>query len=435
MATRFWFEPTQTASGNIWQLMKITAVGCSQGGRRLFYIKGTTQVILAHRIELDATCKQKRYFASAAGCARFVWNWALAEWERQYAAGENPSGMKLKKEFNATKYERFSWIKNIHRDAHSQPFANLDNAYKSYFKKISKKPRFKKKRLCNDSFAVANDRIRIDGKAIFIPKIGRVRIRESLRFTGKIMGAVVSRTADRWFISIRVDVGGYGKQRTGNGVVGVDLGLNVTAMVSDGQRLVGPKALKANLKKLQRASRQHSRKKKGSNNRKKSTTRLARIHARIANIRKDWQHKTTTKLASENQAVYFESLAVKNMMKNRRLARSISDAGWSEMIRQASYKSVIYGGECRQIDRWFPSSKVCRKCGQINDNLTLSDRVFNCDGCGHSEDRDLSASHNICTAGLAGIYAHGPEGSGLGDQTKPCRDEVRPNQYSLVDTL
>ena len=382
-------------------------------------------MILAHRIELDATCKQKRYFASAAGCARFTWNWALAEWNRHYQAGEKPSGMKLKREFNAIKYEQFPWMVDIHRDAHSQPFTNLDKAFTAFFKRISKHPEFKRKHQCRDSFAVANDRIRLDGSTVVLPKIGVVRIRESLRFTGKIMGAVISRTADKWFISIQVDVGEYRKPRTGNGVVGVDLGLNITAMVSDGQKLVGPKALRANLKKLQRASRQCSRKRKGSNNRKKSITRLARIHARIANIRKDWQHKVTTKLASENQAVYFESLAVKNMMKNRRLAREISDAGWCELIRQASYKAEIYGGVCRQIDKWFPSSKVCGKCGQINDGLKLSDRAFNCDGCGHSEDRDLNAAHNICTAGLAGIYAHGPEGSGSGNRTKPCREEVR----------
>ena len=363
-----------------------------------------------------------------------MWNWAVAEWDRQYKAGGNPSWISLQRDFNAIKYEQFPWMKNIHRDAHSRPFAIIGRAYSRYFGKIANKPRLKKKGRCKDSFAAANDKFRLDGKFVILPRIGCVRMREELRFTGRPMGVTVSRTADRWFISIQVDVGDYRKPRTGNGVVGVDLGLNVTAMVSDGQRLVGPKALKANLKKLQRASRKHCRKQKGSNNRKKATLRLARTHARIANIRKDWQHKVTTKLASENQAVYFESLVVKNLMKNRRLARSISDAGWYEIIRQTSYKSGIYGGVCRQIDRWFPSSKVCRRCGQINDGLKFTDRVFSCDGCGHSEDRDLNAAHNICTAGLAGIYAHGPEGSGSArkGRTKPCRDEVRTKQHQSV---
>lgn len=393
-------------------------------------------MILSHKIELDVTCKQRRYFASAAGCSRFVWNLAVAEWERQYAAGEKPSGMKLKREFNADKYERWPWLATIHRDAHAQPFANLDKAYNGWFKKIAQKPRFKKKGRCKDSFAVANDKFRMDGKAVVLPKIGRVRLRESLRFTGKIMGATVSRTADRWFIAIQVDVGEYRKPRVADGIVGVDLGLNVTAMVSDGQRLIGPKALLNSLKQLRLASRSHSRKQKGSKNRKKASQRLARIHAKVANVRNDWLNKATTKLASENQAVYFEKLSVKNMVKNRKLSRSISDAGWSEMTRQASYKSEIYGGTFHQIDRWFPSSKLCRKCGQIKKDLKLSDRLYLCDGCGHEEDRDLNAAHNILAAGLA-VIAHGPGSSGVRCKTKAklCREEVRTMTCPQVDTI
>lgn len=392
-------------------------------------------MILAHKIELDATCKQKRYFASAAGCTRFTWNWALAEWNRQYQAGEKPSGMKLKREFNAIKYEQFPWMKNIHRDAHAQPFANLDKAYKMYFSSNAEKPKLKKKGKCKDNFYVSNDVFRLDGKSVILPRIGRVRMREELRFTGKIMAATVSRTSDRWFISIQVDVGEYRKPRMGNGVVGVDLGLNVTAMVSDGQRLIGPKAMKASLKQLRRASRSHSRKQKGSQNRKKASRRLARIHAKVANVRNDWLHKQTTKLARENQAVYFETLSVKNMVKNRKLSRAISDAGWAEMTRQAEYKAAIYGGVFGKIDRWHPSSKECNQCGQIKKDLKLSDRVYRCDGCGHSEDRDLNAAKNIRTAGLAGTYAHGPEGSGSGNRTKPCRVEVRTKPCPQVDTL
>ncbi|NCX55835.1 MAG: transposase [Burkholderiaceae bacterium] len=394
-------------------------------------------MILAHKIELDATFKQRKYFASAAGCARFVWNRAVAEWDRQYADGEKPSGMKLAKEFNATKYDKFPWMKLVHRDAHARPFLNLDKAYKGYFKKISQKPKFKKKGRCKDSFAVANDKFRLDGKSVVLPKIGSVRLREELRFTGKIMGAVVSRTADRWFIAIQVDVGEHHKPRTGNGVVGVDLGLNVTAMVSDGQRLVGPKSLKSNLKKLRRASRSHSRKQKGSQNRKKASRRLARIHAKVANVRNDWLHKQTTKLARENQAVYFETLSVKNMVKNRKLSRAISDAGWAEITRQAEYKSAIYGGVFGKIDRWHPSSKECNQCGQIKKDLKLSDRVYRCDGCGHEEDRDLNAAKNIRTAGLAGSYAHGPEGADHRRKAKmkPCRVEVGTKPCPQVDTL
>ena len=372
-------------------------------------------MILSHKIELDTTYKQRNYFARCCGTARFVWNRALAAWNDQYAAGEKPSGMALKRVFNEDKYELFPWMKDIHRDCHSQPFANLQKAFVAFFKGTANRPKFKCKGKCRDSFYLANDTFRVDGEVVVLPKIGRVRLKEALRFVGKIMGAVVSRTADSWFISIQVEVGDFRKPRTGDDAVGVDLGITTTVTVSNGQEFAGPRSLKANLEKLRRLSRQHSRKQKGSNNRRKSAMRLARLHARIANIRQDFHHKTTTKLARENQAVYFEDLAVGNMLKNRKLARAISDAGWHEVRRMAEYKARIYGGVFAKISRWFPSSKKCRVCGETKATLKLSERTFRCESCGHTEGRDLNAAHNIRTAGLAGI-ACGPGSSGSAHQ-------------------
>lgn len=363
-------------------------------------------MILSHKIELDTTCKQRRYFASAAGCARLVWNQALAEWDRQYQAGEKPNGMKLKKEFNAKKYELFPWMKTVHRDAHSQPFANLDKAFRSWFKGASKRPTFKKKGKCRDSFAVANDKFRLDGESVVLPKIGRVRLTEPLRFTGKIVGAVVSRTADRWFIAIQVDVGEYSKARSSDDLVGVDLGIKVAATLSTGEQLQGPKPLKAQLKKLARANRELSRRQKGSSNRRKTKMRLAKIHARISNIRKDWIHKLTTNLCRKNQTVVIENLSVKGMLNNRRLARSISDMGFGEFSRQLQYKSAIYSTNLIIADRWFPSSKTCSGCGVIKEGLKLRDRTYECDSCGLSIDRDLNAAINLRALGLRD-HAHG----------------------------
>lgn len=283
---------------------------------------------------------------------------------------------------------------------------------------------------------IANDRLRLEGETVVLPKIGRVRLTETLRFTGKIMGAVVSRTADRWFIAIQVDVGDYRKQRVFDGVVGVDLGLLSTATVSNGQSFQSPKPLKSHLKRLRRLSNRHARKQRGSKNKAKSACKLARLHSRIANIRQDFLHKMTTTLASENQAVCVEDLYVQNMQQNRRLSRPISDQGWREMRRQLNYKLPIYGGRLVVIDRWYPSSKTCRKCGQIKCDLKLSNRTFLCDGCGHEEDRDLNAAHNIRTAGLAEAYACGPEGSGSTrkSRVKPCRDEAGTKTCSLSST-
>lgn len=358
-------------------------------------VEGSVEVILSHRVELDTTFKQRRYFSQAVGCARFVWNQALAEWNRQYESGEKPSGMNLKKQFNATKYESFPWMKDIHRDAHAAPFSNLDKAFRSFFNGVSKRPTFKKKGKCRDSFAVANDRFRLDGEAVVLPKVGRVRLTEALRFTGKIMGAVVSRTADRWFISIQVDVGDYSKPRCGDDVVGVDIGVKVAATLSTGEQMQSPKPLKSALKKLAHVSRELSRRVRGSSNYKKTKLKLSKIHARVSNIRKDWIHKLTSRLCHENQVVAIESLNVAGMVKNRRLARSISDMGFGEFSRQMSYKSPIYGTELVIADRWFPSSKTCSDCGTIKKDLTLSDREFECESCGLLIDRDHNAALNL----------------------------------------
>lgn len=360
-------------------------------------------MILSHRIELDATSKQREYFMQACGTARLVWNLALAEWDRQYAAGEKPSGMSLRKEFNQTKYQRFPWLKNIHRDAHSQPFTNLQKAFVAFFKGVAKRPIFKKKGKSKDSFYVANDKIHVDGKSVTLTKIGRVRTTESLRFDGKIMSAVVSRTADRWFISIQVDVGDYTRQRTGNEVVGVDLGAKVSATLSTGEQLQGPRPLKIALKRLARTSRELSRRKVGSKNRHKTKMKLAKLHARISRIRKDWLNKSTTRLCRENQAVAIESLHVAGMIRNRRLARAISDIGFGEFSRQMRYKSQIYGCQLVVADRWFPSSKTCSCCGSIKADLALKDRVYKCTACGLRIDRDVNAALNLRTLGLRGI--------------------------------
>lgn len=343
--------------------------------------------------------------------------------------------MKLKKEFNAKKYELFPWMKTVHRDAHAQPFANLDKAFKSFFKGVSKRPTFKKKGKSRDSFAVANDTFRLDGDTVVLPKIGAVRLTERLRFTGKIMGAVVSRTAGRWFIAIPVEVGEHHKPRSGNGLAGVDLGIKVAATLSTGEQLQGPKPLKTQLKKLARANRELSRRVKGSSNRRKTKLRLAKIHARIANIRKDWLHKLTTRLCRENQTVAIESLHVKGMLKNRRLARSISDMGFGEFSRQLGYKSAIYSTKLVIVDRWFPSSKTCSVCAHVKKDLTLRDRVFECDSCGLSIDRDLNAALNLSAAGLA-EHAHGRLDNPIESNFNWAESvEVRTKPRPLVGTL
>ena len=335
----------------------------------------------------------------ATGVARFVWNWALAEWNRQYRAGDKPTALGLKKHFNAIKGAQFPWVYESPRDANTQPFANLDKAFKRFLMGLARRPKFKKKNKCRDAFYVANDKFRVDGKTITLPRIGKVRMREALRFEGKVLSATVSRTAKRWFaaISVEVDLPVLACENQARSA-GIDLGVkNLATMASLDDEIIieGPKPLRAALKRLARLNRSLSRKVKGSRNREKAKQRVARLHARVADVRADSLHKLTTWLVRTYGCVVIEDLGDKGMMRNGKLARVISDMGFGEFRRQLDYKQVLSRGKVIVADRWYPSSKLCRKCGLVNESRTLKDRLFTCSGCGHVEDRDIHAAHNL----------------------------------------
>lgn len=362
-------------------------------------------MILAHRIALDPTPAQRAYFVRAAGTVRFTWNWALAEWERRHAAGEKPTGATLKVAFNAIKYDAFPWLKDIHRDAHAQPFANLQQAYMAFFAGTARRPTFKKKGQCRDSFYVANDKLRLEGQRVRLPVVGWVRLRESLRFAGKVMGAVVSREADRWFVSVQVDVGAYRRPRTGDGEVGVDLGLTAFATLSTGETATAPKPLRRMLRRLRLRQRSLSRRVKGSKNREKQRRKVARVHARVKNIRADFCHQLTSRLCRENQAVGVETLAVANLLRNRTLARAIADVAWGEMLRQFAYKGPLYGCEVVTAPAFYPSTKRCHRCGLVKDEMSLAERAYHCEGCGLVCDRDVNAALNLLPQALREVTA------------------------------
>jgi putative transposase len=386
---------------------------------------------LTHKIALCPTPEQVDYFKRACGTARRVWNWALNEWNKQYASGGKPNAMALKKQFNAIKYtdpqwldeNGRPWLRDIHRDAHAQPFAHLAKAWARFFAdlkagKQAHAPRFKKKGRCRDSFYVANDKFRLDGKTIRLPKIGEVAMTEALRFEGKILGATVSRTADRWFVAVQVEVPDtqFYRRRTSHEVNGVDLGVKAAVTLSNGEVIEAPKPLKAALRRLEIRSRRLSRKleaakeaaglgrrtylPKGtplsvSNNRQKSVATLARLPARLANLRADFTHKLTTRLCRENQALGIEDLNVKGMLANEKLARAISDIGFGKFRSQIEYKATRYRTRLMIADRWYPSSRLCSVCGWKNEALTLRDREWSCGRCGAHHDRDLNAALNL----------------------------------------
>jgi len=375
----------------------------------------------AHKIALDPTDTQEAYFRRACGVSRFTFNWALDAWKRQYAAGEKPSGSALKKQFNALRHVDFPWTGEVLRDATAQPFVNVQRAFRNFFEKRGKYPRFKKKGL-HDSFYIANDKFEVDGQRIRIPHIGWVRMREALRFEGRIQSAVVSRTAHRWFVAIAVEVPDQLITRENQAVVGVDLGIKALATLSTGEHVLAPRPLKAALEKLQRLSRQLARKQKGSQRRAKAKIKVARLHYRISCVRNDALHKLTTGLVHRFGTVVIEDLNVKGMVQNHCLARAISDVGFGGFRRQIEYKAAANGVRVVVADRWYPSSKTCADCGFVVDILPLSIREWACPRCGVVHDRDVNAAINLEKLGRAT-----PEGTPVEKQALACRPmRVKP---------
>ena len=376
-------------------------------------------MILAHKIALDPNDRQATHFAKAAGTARFAWNWALGQWRDQYQGGGKPNEAALRKQLNAIKDEQFPWMADVTKNAPQPAIKNLGTAFKNFFDGRAKFPRFKKKGV-HDSFRADNgpqvkgaDAVIVDGKRVRLPVIGWVRMREPLRFADQVKSAVVSRTADRWFVSLQVEIPDCAVPENQGAAVGVDLGVKALATLSDGGTFEGPKALRKNLKKLRRMSRSLSRKTKGSSNRRKDKLNIARLHARIGNIRKDATHKATTTIAKNHGVIVIEDLNVRGMMANDKLSRAIADVGLHEFRRQIDYKALLNGSKIIVADRWYPSSKTCSTCGYKMEVLPLSVRDWTCPACGCAHDRDVNAAKNLVKLAVSStVSACGEEGSG-----------------------
>jgi len=378
-------------------------------------------MLIAHRIALDSTDKQRTYFARASGVARLAWNWALAEWRRQYAARRDdpslpqPSDAALRRQLNSLKREQFPWMFDVTKCAVQEAIIDLGAGFRSFFEKRGRYPRFKKKGV-RDSFCAANEAgtFRVDSQRIKLPVVGWVRMREAVRFTGKLKRVTVSREADRWVASIMVETNDIKPVERPHDAVGVDLGVTTLATLSQGDPIPGPKAHTALLGRLRRTSRALSRKRKDSANRRKAKAKLARLHSRIAAIRRDATHKTTTLLAKTYRLIGIEDLNVRGMVRNRHLARSMMDGGFFEFRRQLDYKARFYGATVVVADRWFPSSKTCSCCGSVKAELALSQRTYHCDTCGHEVYRDRNAAHNLeHLAASSAVSACGEERSGV----------------------
>lgn len=373
-------------------------------------------MIRGHVIELSPNDNQATYFARACGVARLAYNWALSQWQSQYQEDKayrdrckalgvdidkdklnNPSQGKLRRKLNAIKRDQYPFMLEVTKCAPQLAIMQLGDAYKRFFRGESKYPKFRKKGV-NDRFSLSNDQFAIKDKKIRIPNLGWVKMRESLRFDGKILSAKIFSRGGKWFASIAVQLIDTPKlsKRTGKSV-GIDLGITDLLTLSDGTKIKSPKPLKRYLKKLRRLNKALSRKQKGSKNRDKAKTKLSRLHYKIRCIRQDALHKLTTALVTEFDVLAIENLNTKGMMKNRKLSRAISDLGFYEFKRQLVYKANDKGKTVKALNRWFPSSKTCSNCNHVlaKEDLALSVRVWDCPNCLQTNDRDINASINI----------------------------------------
>ena len=398
-------------------------------------------MLLTHKIQLVPNNKQAGYFAQAAGVSRFAYNWALAEWQRQYEAGERPSEISLRKQLNSIKREQFPWMYEVTKSAPQQAIKNLGNAFDRFFKKQGKYPRFKKKGV-HDSFRADNgpvgtggDAVRVEGNRIKLARIGWVRMTESVRFQGQIKSVIISKKAGRWFAAINVDTQALPHARKNQAsasvaqAVGVDLGITKLAVLSTGAEIEGPKALKKALSRIRFLNKELARRKKGSGNWLKTKAKLAQAHYRVACLRNDALHKLTTELVLTHSVIGIEDLNVSGMMKNRRLSRAIADQSFGEFRRQMAYKSEWYGSELVIYPRFKPSSKMCCACGQIH-AMSLSQRVMNCP-CGNRMDRDLNAAINIKNYAVSTTACGGDSAGlteGLSGETMPVKQETNSYQ-------
>lgn len=376
-------------------------------------------MLTAHQIALDLSNVQATYLTKASGTARFAYNWALAEWQKQYeehkkdAAKPAPSEISLRRLLNSIKYEQFPWMLEVTKNAPQMAIIQLGQAFKNFFSGKAKYPKFRKKGV-HDRFTLTNDQFDVRDDRIRIPHIGWIRMREKLRFIGKIVSATISRIADRWFVSITVEIPDSPqiKPEQGSAVV-VDLGITAMATLSTGEKILGPRPHTTLLSRLKRCARGLSRKKKGSKNRAKAKIKLARLHARISNIRLYSIHKFTTKLTSSFGTICIEDLSVKTMVKNRRMSRNIADMGFHELRRQLEYKTARSQSRLVIADRFFPSTKTCSNCGHVLVELPLSVRRWICPCCEGEHDRDINAARNLAAYAMSSmVKACGGNSSG-----------------------
>lgn len=371
----------------------------------------------AYKFRFYPNPEQIEQLAQTFGCSRFVYNHMLrlrtdAWYERQERIGYHETSALLTALKKQPEYE---WLKEVSSVPVQQSLQHLQNAFTNFFAKRAAYPSFKSKHGKQSATYVASAFKWVDSK-LTLAKMKEplaIRFSRTIPKAAKVTTVTVSKdTAGRYFVSMLCD-DAVATLPEATGQIGIDLGLTHFAVLSTGEKIAAPNVFRKNEKKLAKLQRRLAKKQKGSKNRAKAKLKVARIHAKIADTRRDFTHKLSTRLIRENQTIATETLAVKNMVKNGNLAKSISDAGWSDFVRQLEYKAKWYGRTLVGIDKWYPSSKRCSACGFVVSKMPLSVREWTCPECGVVHDRDLNAARNILAAGLAA--------SALGESGNPTQ--------------
>lgn len=383
-------------------------------------------MLKAFKYRINPNEEQKVLLAKHFGSVRFLFNRFLNE--RQTAYNENNKAfsnynLDSAKLTELKKNEEFAWLKEINSQSLQFALKCLDTAYQNFFKKKADFPNYKNKN-SKQSFCVPQS-IRLENDNIFIPKFKEpIKAVVHRKFNGTIKQCTVSKSPSGiYYVSVLVDTVHILKPKTGL-VVGIDLGVKDFAITSDGYKYKNNRYTKTYAKKLKAAQQHLSRKVKGSNRYNKQKTKVARLHEKIANSRKDNLHKVSTDLISKYDVIVLEDLNVKGMVKNHKLSKHISDASWGSFVAMLQYKAAWNEKTVQIIDRWFPSSKTCGCCGYINQNLSLKDREWICPSCHSVLDRDFNAAKNILKEGLRNInnISAGTADNKHGDQISPSSD-------------
>ena len=357
-------------------------------------------MLKAYKYRIYPNEEQINYLQKTFGCTRFIYNQMLADRIKSYEENKDLDIKIIKYPTPAQYKKEYEWLKEVDSLALANAQMNLDKAYKNFFRDKSVGfPKFKSKKDNHKSYTTNNQNgtIYIENNRIKIPKLkSMIKIKQHREFVGLIKSCTISqKPSGKYYISMLVDTENIQLPKLDT-KVGIDLGIKEFAITSDGEMFSNPKWLKKSEKRLRKLQKDLSRKQKGSNNRRKDRLKVAKLHEKISNQRKDYLHKISHYIISENQVIVIEDLKVSNMIKNHKLAKSIADVSWSEFRRQLEYKSEWYGRELIIAPSNYASSQLCSNCGnKSSQTKDLSCRTYICPVCGMEMDRDINASKNL----------------------------------------